>query len=496
MRSETVKLNILTTYPVKWTVNSVMRDFIQNFYDSIGYEKFSEGFKYKYKSEVLTMEGDSSFDFDWLCYLGTSTKRTSGKHTAGKFGEGFKVASLVAYRDYGYSITMESKDWRLKVTEEDEEIDGKRVKCLAYKKTKRKDDGSSRLILRNVTQEHFDDFKTSIKGFFYNDNPVLGRCIYFNRGYGVYERSGSKNGIVFAQYQDRYHIDDFPFVITNREYEPSRDDRDRSEFRGSEAGKCVLETISKMTDDSAYDFLVHLRKHWSYNRKYQAFDIGSVIDALIYKVSKSKKRCEDFVEQFGEEIVADFPYGVNPGRRKVAAFWYARWSGKNNRKIVRRRFSDMGVSDVIRLCEEEGGFEQERASNERERRYISVLEKIARTEFYDLIIYDRLPGVGIILNEAAVAAGMAGSVKSTENAKNKYGMMVKYDILRICIKSNHLNRDTFPTALSTYLHELLHQYGKDSERNFHMALILMDVRLSQMEAQLNKYEEEWRGLED
>ena len=117
MKSEVIKLNILISYPVKWNNFFVMRDFVQNFFDAIGYEDFFEGFKYKYDSGVLTMEGKTSFDLDWLCYLGTSTKRDPDTKSAGRFGEGFKVAALIAYRDYGYGITMESRDWRIIVTE-------------------------------------------------------------------------------------------------------------------------------------------------------------------------------------------------------------------------------------------------------------------------------------------------------------------------------------------------------------------------------------------
>lgn len=35
-------LNIVTTYPVRWTKYKVFRDFIQNFYDSVGYLQWEE----------------------------------------------------------------------------------------------------------------------------------------------------------------------------------------------------------------------------------------------------------------------------------------------------------------------------------------------------------------------------------------------------------------------------------------------------------------------
>lgn len=76
MKSEVIKLNILISYPVKWNNFFVMRDFVQNFFDAIGYEDFFEGFKYKYDSGVLTMEGKTSFDLDWLWKICSRMKKT------------------------------------------------------------------------------------------------------------------------------------------------------------------------------------------------------------------------------------------------------------------------------------------------------------------------------------------------------------------------------------------------------------------------------------
>ncbi len=42
---ETRKLNILMRYPINWSVYTVMNNFIQNFYDAVGPEKFATGFK-------------------------------------------------------------------------------------------------------------------------------------------------------------------------------------------------------------------------------------------------------------------------------------------------------------------------------------------------------------------------------------------------------------------------------------------------------------------
>lgn len=497
MKSEIIKLNILTSYPVKWNNFFVMRDFVQNFFDAIGYEDFFEGFKYKYDSGVLTMEGKTSFDLDWLCYLGTSTKRDPDTKSAGRFGEGFKVAALIAYRDFGYDITMESKDWRIIVTEEDEVIDGKAAKCLAYKKTNRKDDGFSRLILDKVDEKQYDEFELSIKGFFYRDNPFLGRCIYYDNGYGVYEADNHETGILYAQYQSRYFIRGFPFVFSNPEYKPLRDDRDRVLFGRYDASICIMETINMMSRESAYDFLTQVRKYWSYNRKNLQIDFGeTIIDTLIWRIMGSQNLCELFCKEYGDEIVAACPHNADPRSRRIASSWYSTWCGKSNRKMVRSSFKKLGIMNIVELCDREGGFNEKRRPNEIERKYISILEKVALKEFSDLMVYECLPETQIIQNRSSVSDGCALTIKCRENKANRYGMKVKLDIREVCVKSHYLRKEMFPEALATYLHELLHQYGSDSDHNFHTAIMLMDVQLSQIESQLNIYEEEWDALEN
>lgn len=68
MSETVVRLNIVMTYPVKWSVEHIMSDYIQNFYDMTGYEKFMDAFSYQYDEDrqTLRMEGRKGFSMDWL----------------------------------------------------------------------------------------------------------------------------------------------------------------------------------------------------------------------------------------------------------------------------------------------------------------------------------------------------------------------------------------------------------------------------------------------
>mgnify|MGYP003461869305 FL=1 len=50
-----IPVNIVMSYPVKWGKYQVIRDFVQNFYDSVGYNDWHQKFSYTYENEKLLM---------------------------------------------------------------------------------------------------------------------------------------------------------------------------------------------------------------------------------------------------------------------------------------------------------------------------------------------------------------------------------------------------------------------------------------------------------
>lgn len=116
------------TYPVRWGRYEVLRDFIQNFYDSVGFRKWNEALQYEYGDGTLSMWVDGvRFSYEWLLHVGASTKTGFAGSHAGYYGEGFKIVSLCATRDYHWSVKMASGNWELTVTALDEVIDGQRI---------------------------------------------------------------------------------------------------------------------------------------------------------------------------------------------------------------------------------------------------------------------------------------------------------------------------------------------------------------------------------
>lgn len=114
MTTTIIPLNLIYDYPVNWSRFKTLRDFVQNFFDAVGWQNWSTRFSFEIANNTLTLRAtDIGFSYDWLLHIGASTKR-EGNH-AGYFGEGFKIASLCAIRDHGWNVALSSRNWSLKV---------------------------------------------------------------------------------------------------------------------------------------------------------------------------------------------------------------------------------------------------------------------------------------------------------------------------------------------------------------------------------------------
>ncbi len=141
-------------YRVNWNVHHIIRDFVQNFYDSIGCEQFADEFQYEWEIEkdrmlhIKMRTFGHSFSYEWLTYIGGSTK-TGKDGYAGKYGEGFKIA-LLSLVKLGGDAVMSSGKWELHPCEYTEKIDGQEIRMFGYRMRERKDDGFTTLELYGI----------------------------------------------------------------------------------------------------------------------------------------------------------------------------------------------------------------------------------------------------------------------------------------------------------------------------------------------------------
>ena len=490
---ETRKLNILMRYPIEWTVYMVMNNFVQNFYDAVGPENFATGFKMDYSGDTLTLEATSGFNKEWLYYLGASTKRDDGKHHAGHFGEGFKMAALVAYRDMKLGITMESQDWRLVVTQADQIINGVSEKVLAYDLFTRPYSDTSKLTLTGVNDEQYKNARGTIKSFYYEGNPRFGDPIIKAEEFAVFKSSSKHTGGVFINLEWRCSLP-FPLYFCVHSMDIDKDDRDRitlsnhtmlravdlilDQLDSAEAAMEILEAFSPvwltLTD-------VKHKCKWNY-------EIRTLLDLIEADESMRRK----FNEKYKDMLIAEISplHPSNKNQRKTSFTWFQNSPYKEMRRVS-WLFTKLGIKDIYTLCEENDGLELTAAPDDRQAKRIELLEEVAQKFFSHAYCYEKLPICNVLVNESTVALGEAYSHKTSKCVKNSLGMKVSNDISEIYLAKEVLDSDSFYNALPVYIHELLHQFGGDSSATFHSMLFEMNRIILENRKEICEYAKQW-----
>ena len=494
------KLNLVMTYPVKWSVHEVMSNYVQNFYDALNMDQFTDRFKATFSNNEIVMTSDTGFDKEWLFYVGASTKRGGERIYAGRFGEGFKIAALVSIRDMGLGVCMESLDWSLTVKEEDDSIDGTPVKVLAYDISSRSYQDNTVLKLTGATQEHFDELLCQINRFYYEGNGHFDKCIAKGEEYAVYTArrvSGANDhtyGGIFINLQYRESLP-LPVFFCLHKYDIPGDDRDRLSLPASISRSVIRCIISYLAPVEALELLEILKPVWFTGvsrSRYRIFYWDTILIDLINKISLENSVKEIFRSRYLNRLIAESRWYIYSRHENDMAHEWLRHSEYKDRKRVCSAFSKLGIEDLYTLCRNHGGFEEEALPNSEQRYRIGILEKIAERFYRELICYDALPECRIILNEKSPLLGKAHSNRETRRRMNGMGLRVVLDIRMVYIKAKLLNEDSLYQAVAVYSHELLHQFGGEESLQFRKALLYMNHILIVHREEIRAYETDWR----
>ena len=489
MKQQIIPLNIFFTYSVKWTRYQVLRDFVQNFYDVLGPKNWKAGFIYQYESEKLSMEvHGSGFSYEWLIHIGASTKTESPETQAGYFGEGFKIAALCAYRDFGWEITMASREWRLKVGKEDTVIDGRSVAALIYTIEENGFLEGSRLEIDHISEEDYHLFSTVLESFYYPENKMFGKPIWESRYCAIYERSSfaipkempdtykfGRNGALFLAYQMRGTCP-LPLVFCLHEYVNT--DRERGELTKRDVTDFISVIANKITPRAAITVLESMRRYWScYSVNEGGFRIDRWRD-VIYSLCSTIMWSGDAVAYFREKYpnllyIRKVYTNYDRNRRRQAISWMR---GTNTKyKLVRGEFRLFGYPLLEDLCEEKNGFaEYDKLPDKREKESYAVLEKLIKGISKDFFPFgDGWPELRVSRDPKATFNGRTFTRKERKTKTNCAGLKIMNNIRIVTLREELLREERFDKALSVYVHELCHVFGGDSSKNFSKALMLI-----------------------
>ena len=486
-----IPLNLIFDYPVRWNKYKVLRDLIQNFYDAVPNDEWSHRFSYEQKNAQLALcAKDVGFSYDWLIHIGASTKRDSDDNYAGYFGEGFKIASLCAVRDHGWSIQMRSRRWMLRVVTSTLQVDNRSLKSLAYHVWHDLEDSPD-------TTLHLAPFgdkallETVILSFYSPTNPLFGEAIWSSPTVAVYKRSKKAKplyypqtereepGIIFAGYQ-ALGSNPHPLIFCWHTYR--KNDRERSSFYRMDVVKVVRGTVEQLPAKPSYEVLELLRARW-YERPRKRYDFDSwygIISQLVRNVARCPEQTRRWREQYPHLLVARQVNRRNLpvyNRRRQALDW-VRGCGVKYR-LVQDAFLELGYPTLEEVCEASQGFSVTREPEPEEKPYIDCLETLVQQLFESWFCEVELPPCKVIRSRRAAWQGMTQCINSKKVQLNFRGLTVRYRLPYVALKSTLFRPESFGNALSTYLHELAHMFGGDASASFSHALSeLLEVTLT------------------
>lgn len=503
-----VPLNLIFDYPVRWSRYKVLRDLVQNFYDSIPRHAWAERFSNRIEQGRLTLISKGvGFSYDWLIPIGASTKRDGDGDYAGYFGEGFKIAALCALRDFGWTIEVRSRDWHLGVITDTLRVDGRCLKTLAYEV--RTGLGQADDTVLTIAPFHDADMlETALLSFFYPDNPLLGEAIWTSPTAAVYHRSRQPKppdypatdddrgpGIVFAGFQALGSFA-YPLVICLHDHHGN--DRERNNLYCMEVVDLIGKVAMRLPPDAAGAVLRIFAGRW-YERPRKRYDFQSwypIIDKLVHRLAVCPEQTEGFRADNPHLLVAarvkrsDLP---RYNRRRQALAWI-RGSGRRYR-LVQEAFRALGYPDLESACAAANGFTITRDPDPSETRRIAILESVAKTLFPDLLDQIALPPCNVIENPCAAWQGMTTCIRTDATVAEWRGLRIRYRLPYVALKATLLHQDGFGDAVSTYLHELAHMFGGDSSVAFSRALSEMLSATVRHAAQVGDWQRDWTRVD-
>lgn len=510
--SKLVPLNLVFEYPVRWSRYKVLRDLIQNFYDAVGHNRWHSAFSYHCADRTLKLQTvDTGFSFEWLLHIGASTKRDRAGEFAGYYGEGFKIAALCAVRDHGWGIRVRSRDWALEVTTSEMAIDGRSFRSLAYRIWDRLPSRSDTVLwVSGFTAADQALLPTVLHSFYYEQNPLFGECLWSTSTGAIWTRSAEPKppefpatarepepGIVFASFQARGSLE-FPLIFCSHTHRT--DDRERSTFYRMDVISIISATTRSVPAEVAAKLLERLTPLWyRYPRKrYDLESWYSIIRGLAEQVGRDRGQAEAWRQRHPNLLLAGQVQRKalrEYNRRRQALDWLRR--SPTSYKLVQNGFSAIGYETLEAACERAGGFAITRPPQPGvEQLCLALLEQTTRELCGGFFGTDPLPPCQLIADDRAVWMGMAICMPRTPPVRTPDGLLLRFRVPYVALKSSLLVRGGAIDALTTYLHELCHQFGGDRAPAFGYALTELLSRILARHTNLEGFERAWNLLLD
>ena len=498
-----IPLDIAIDYPIGWSFQVVLRDLVQNFYDAIGAENFDKDFLYTWeKSESgnsynLNMSTTNHpFSYEWLTYVGGSTKTNSGTANVGQYGEGFKMSVLRIIQMGGMTLTMHSQGWLIIPITYDIEIDDRTVSMLGYEYHEVDDDGITRLTLTGIPLSEKETLQNALLDYFYEDNKLIAEKIGEGDDYSIFHRSDmpipckqydeNLKGILFVNHLARGRLD-IPLVI-NIQKEFTCDKRSRPTLTPVKTNELLNGSMVKWGARDSAEVLRILRPYWN-DTISNMHDISSkyyFVCQLVRNVSKDKNISETFSKEM-EELAYIEKKKSNKSRNRLIDETKRWWMENKSKKLVNPIFRLLGAENLVDTYIHSKN-DAYRNPNDKEKRRYDILLK-AVIVVVPILKEEDFSGFVISENSNELYDPLQFSERIYGSRKKRLGR--KYHITRLVMKEDDFSDDGFLKAFIKVTDAFLHSYGTSRSDKMNALLTYLGVWIFENSEKLSLFESEW-----
>ena len=479
-----IESDYLADYGVKWDQIKCIRDLFQNFSDSHGLTLEGVKIRVEKKSEkdpyVIRIEGLGEFHPEYVEKTGATTKK--GKEdSAGGFGEGAKILSLVFLRDHKVDkISFSSRNWKLECIL-DNFVSGKKG---LYRKLDIVEDRPGNYVEMVTNDANLVHALINGVDLFYHphntdfDNPT------FENEVGGFKYLGRNAGGNVYPVRQRYEVSTKGrpqwsggyrqlSIWTNKQVGDWTPDRDRTAIDESTISSNMIRPIIKsMSDEDLIKTIKLLEDFWtsdldyyqqnfrrddrisytSLREKRTAFDPnteGPAACMLYSLVSEAKKR--NIVTKFKDNLLAI------PSNDSGFPSQYLHELERAGYVFCMSTFNEIGMpkaTDVWKELAKHNPLEP----TENEIKQINILKGAANA------LRQKFLGAQFALSEGDIKKPIY--IFNREERRANKDALGEYGGTHIWFDRTFLSTITFEKALAVYLHELTHKYGGDETAEF------------------------------
>ena len=504
-----IKLEIAMDYPVNWSFEWILRDLMQNFFDASGSDNFRNQVDYHYTftdnfySCVMEASG-SGFSYEWLTYIGGSTKTDHPGSYIGMYGEGFKICMLRLLQMEISNCRMESGEWYIIPCVYEEKIANENVRMLGYRLGQREDDGASRLTIWGIPQRHAYVLKELLFHFFYPGNKLFGRMLSDEGRFCVYRRNlsvpipsvyrdSSFTGILYINRLARARLD-LPLMINIQMDRRDAESRSRSIMERATAIRLLEAASYQISSKTSYAILIELEKRWADipRRNVDPETWYYFICQLVRNVATDKKLEEKFRKTYTDLCYLDRYTSDRKknSRIRTARYWYFNKERKTGR-LVNPIFRLLGAVSVMKEFEEKEESEY-RACTDFEAKRIALMFNFFEKLFPVPGLYRVRPEILIRTIGQDTGGKRPDPLQFSERDYSERPQ--RYRIQKLVILQRDLENDTFDEPFIFFCSALLNVFGTDGSQKKTAAMTALGERLIEERDDLEMIREGWRNV--